>query len=367
MEKKLNIKDLLEKFRQGEASSQELKMLYELLKDENNPEISSLIDQEWTRTVDKNKLPVSGSLLNRIHERAGIEDNRRNHPDRVLIIRRFLQYAAVFILAFIFSWFLKPTSSLPLADTGNIKVNYFKIKVPYGSKSTIELPDSSEVVLNSGSSLEYPDHFGATDRTVFLHGEAYFDVKRDKHKPFYVKTDDVTIKVLGTQFNVKSYPEEDIMETILVSGSVEILPNEKTFNAKRQVYKRILLKPNEKAVFIHNAFFTSDAKEGIHKPLENCVLTATIASQKSEITETDIAWKSNILILNNEPFKEIIKKLERWYNIQITLENETLDSVRFSARFSGESIADVLNALSLTQPFKYEINKNMVKIKTNKH
>jgi ferric-dicitrate binding protein FerR (iron transport regulator) len=363
MEKQFNL--LLDKFRKGEASSQELKMLYERLKEENDPEILSLIDQEWARTVDENKSSASASLLNRIHEKAGINDNRRNHTDRVIVIRRFLQYAAVFVLAFLLSWILKPAASLPLTDTGNTKINYFKIKVPYGSKSTIELPDSSEVVLNSGSSLEYPDHFGATDRTVFLHGEAYFDVKRNKHKPFYVKTDEVTIKVLGTQFNVKSYPEENIMETILVSGSVEILPNKQIYNTERQVYKRILLRPNEKAVFMHNDISRSVAKEGIHKPLENRILTATIASQKTEKTEKDIAWKNNILILNNEPFKEIIKKLERWYNVQITLEDETLDSVRFSARFSGESIADVLHALSLTQPFKYEINKNIVKIKTN--
>ena len=108
-------------------------------------------------------------------------------------------------------------------------------------------------------------------------------------------------------------------------------------------------------------------EEGIKKPLGNRKLTATIASQESEMTETDIAWKSNVLLLNNEPLKEIIKKLERWYNVQITLEDETLGAVRFSARFNGESIVDVLHALSYAQPFKYEINKNIITIKTNKH
>jgi ferric-dicitrate binding protein FerR (iron transport regulator) len=353
MEKQLNIQDLLKKFRQGEASSQELKRLYERLKEENDPEILSLIDHEWKETADVHEFAVPGSLLNRIHEKAGIKDNRK-HQDRVITIRHLLQYAAVFAMAFLLSWFLKPIALSPVADSSVGKVNYFMIRVPYGSKSTIELPDSSEVVLNSGSSLEYPDHFGATDRTVFLHGEAYFDVK----------TNDATIKVLGTQFNVKSYPEENIMETVLVSGSVEILPNEQTYNAKKHPYKRILLKPNEKAVFIHDAVSISDAKEGVHKPLENRLLMATIAVQESERTQTDIAWKSNVLILSNEPLIEIIKKLERWYNVQITLEDKTLGNVRFSARFTGESIADVLHALSYAQPFKYEINKNIITIRT---
>jgi ferric-dicitrate binding protein FerR (iron transport regulator) len=179
-----------------------------------------------------------------------------------------------------------------------------------------------------------------------------------------VKTDDVTIKVLGTQFNVKSYPEEDIMETVLVSGSVEILPNHQVFDQRNKEYKRIMLKPNEKVVFTRNEW---SLNEGL--PVQNAlkpILKATIAGQKSEKTETDIAWKSDILILSNEPFSEIVKKLERWYNVKIDLEDKTLGRIRFSARFQGESIADVLRALSYTQPFSYEINKNMITIENNK-
>jgi len=365
MKMQSDVKVLIEKFHQGIASAEELRTLYSLLQEENNPEILSLIDQEWTRITDENKTPVTDTLLNHIHKKAGISD--RGNGGFVRVIRYLLPYAAVFVLAFLLTWLLKPDSSLSLTATNNDSVNYFRIEVPYGSKSSIELPDNSKVVLNSGSRLEYPDHFGTSDRTVFLHGEAYFDVKRNKNKPFYVKTDEVTIKVLGTQFNVKSYPEDNIMETILVSGSVEILPNEQTFNAKNQEYKRILLKPNEKAVFIHNVISTSLAQEGIQKPVANRILSASVALQESDITENDVAWRNNILILNNEPFKEIINKLERWYNVQIVLEDNELGDIRFSARFSGESIADVLQALSYTQPFKYEINKNKITIKTKKH
>ncbi len=367
MEKQFNIKDLLEKFRKGEASSMELKKLYEILKENNNQEIVSMIDEEWTKTDNEEKSPDSESLLKHIHERAGITVPQKAHSGRVKVIRRSLQFAAVFLVAFLLSWLLKPSTSIPSEERGDKKISYFKITVPYGSKTTVELPDSSEVVLNSGSSLEYPDRFGATDRTVYLHGEAYFNVRRNENKPFYVKTNEVTIKVLGTQFNVKSFPEENIMETVLVSGSVEILPNEQTFNTKKQEYKRILLKPNEKAVFLHDTISTSVVKAEIEKPVENSILTATVASQKTEKTETDIAWKNNILVLNNEPFKEIINKLERWYNVRITINDEALGNVRFSARFNGESIAEVMNALSYTQPFNYKINKNMVVITTNKH
>ena len=239
MKMQSDVKVLIEKFHQGIASAEELRTLYSLLQEENNPEILSLIDQEWTRIADENNTPVTDTLLNRIPKKAGNSDSENGGFVRV--IRYLLPYAAVFVLAFLLTWFLKPDSPLSLSETDDNEVNYFRIEVPYGSKSSIELPDSSKVVLNSGSRLEYPDHFGTSDRTVFLHGEAYFDVKRNKNKPFYVKTDEVTIKVLGTQFNVKSYPEDNIMETILVSGSVEILPNEQTFNAKNQEYNHCLL------------------------------------------------------------------------------------------------------------------------------
>lgn len=363
MESKLNSQDLLEKFRQGEASAEELRMLYHLLKEEQNPEIMSLIDQAWEQVNDESKPAIQLPLLNKIHEKAGIKEPLVQGKKR-RIMRRVLQYAAVFVMAFFSAWLLKPQEPQQQAELTVKKVNYLKIKVPYGSKSTIELPDSSRVVLNSGSSLEYPDQFGETDRTVYLHGEAYFDVARNKHKPFYVRTDDVTIKVLGTQFNVKSYPEEDIMETVLVSGSVEILPNHQVFDQRNKECKKIMLKPNEKAVFIRDELSLKEALPARSdlKP----IMKATIAEQKSEKTETDIAWKSDILILSNEPFNEIVKKLERWYNVQITLEDKALGSIRFSARFHGESISDVLHALSYTQPFRYEINKNYIIIDNGK-
>lgn len=359
----MNSKILLEKFKQGKASSEELKMLYQMLKEEHNTEIMALIEDEWAGLKEDGKSPASEQLLNRIYKKAGIIQDQKKQQGRSLLIRRMLQYAAVFLAAFLMSWFLKPSSPRQMADTTIEKVNYFRIKVPYGSKSTIELPDSTKVILNSGSTLEYPDHFGASDRTVFLNGEAYFDVKRNKQKPFFVKTSEASIKVLGTQFNVKSYSGEDHMETTLVSGSIEILPNETAYNSKRQAYRRILLKPNEKAVFMHNDI--SIVKQGIDKVPER-ILTASVLFQDTEITQTDIAWKNDILILNNEPFGEIVSKLERWYNVQITLNDAALSKIRFSARFKGESIVDVLHALSLTQPFEYEVNKNLITINNNK-
>lgn len=365
MENKLKSKELLELFRRGEATAEELKVLYNLMKEEQNPEIISLIDRAWADQEIETKPSLPSSFLQKIHEKAGIKEGAKADTGPIRLVRRVLQYAAIFVIAFLFAWLLKPAASEQQAVLPVEKVSYFRIKVPYGSKSTIELPDSSRVVLNSGSILEYPDRFGETDRTVYLHGEAYFDVARNRQKPFFVKTDNVTIKVLGTKFNVKSYPGEDIMETLLVSGSVEILSNHQVFNNGNREFKRILLKPNEKAVFVRDALSVVKGQpvQGTLKP----ILKATIAKQKVEATEKDIAWKSDVLILSNEPFSEIVKKLERWYNVKITMDDKVLGKVRFSARFQGESIADVLRALSYTQPFTYEINKNLITIQHPNH
>jgi len=357
----LDTKGLLERFRRKEASSEELKMLYSKLKEENNREIMELIEKEWETISGEGNPANSDTILQNIHEKIGQKPDKKH---RVIALRRIWQYAAIFILAFTLSWFLRTPSQKTIAHTDIKKANYFNIKVPYGSKTTIELPDSTKVILNSGSSLQYADDFGDSTRTVYLNGEAFFDVTRDKLKPFYVKTHEATIKVLGTQFNVKAYPRDDIMETTIVSGSVEVFPTRQTYNGEMKEYKRILLKPNEKIVIARDTITKTKAGEGIIP--DNSILKATIAAQAAEETQTDIAWKNNVLILSNEPLSEIITKLERWFNADITMNDNELGRVRFSARFSGESISEVLYALSLTQPFTYDIKKNVIKIETIK-
>ncbi len=358
----MSFQELLEKFHRGEASPEELQSLYVLIKNGRHPGLMAMIDEEWDAMKEGDVYDRSEDLLKEIHIKAGMHEPARQG---VIRIRKILQYAAVFILAFGLSWLLKSfPESQPVASVE--PPAFFNITVPYGSKTTIELPDHSKVILNSGSTLKYPDRFEENDRTVFLHGEAYFDVQRNKKKPFFVKTEDATIKVLGTQFNVKAYPEEKIMETTLVSGSVEIVPNKQVINDTKQEYTRILLKPNEKAVLTQHGITTSGVRESIKKSIENTTLTATITTQKEDKTQTDIAWKNDILILSNEPFFEIVHKLERWYNVEIAMNSEELAHIRFSARFKGESISEVLEALSMAQPFYYEINKNKIKILTRK-
>lgn len=373
MEINTHLKSLLEKYKLENASPDELQMLYRIFNNGDKSELDTLMTSEWSEVSSFNGEIDSLALLENIRKKAGIGSGskeetifipKRNFPFRLSAI---LRYAAIFILAFALTWFLKPVQRIVTSD---VKPHYFNIKVAYGSKTTIELPDSSVVILNSGSTLSYPDKFETESRSVILKGEAFFEVKKNAHRPFYVKTKDVTIRVLGTKFNVKSYPDENTSETTLVSGSVEILQNNDKNVKRNNNIAPIFLKPNQKAIFTRETGI-SELKEltkeqpkervkgGLSIPIQ---LLTKIAIQDKSKTDMDIAWKNNKLILNNDRFGDIIKKLERWYNVEITLQNPALADVHFSAKFDHESIADVLNALNIIEPFHYEINKNIITI-----
>lgn len=372
METNTDFKTLIEKFHLGNASQEELQMLYRMLNNPDKAELDALMNKEWLEVPSSNGEIDSLALLEIIRKKAGIvsetreetiSNPERNSPFRFMAI---LRYAAIFIFAFGLTWFLKPA---PQFETSSVKPHYFNIKVAYGSKTTIELPDSSVVVLNSGSTLSYPDKFESESRMVILKGEAFFEVTKNAHRPFYVKTKDVTIRVWGTKFNVKSYPDENTSETTLVSGSVEILQNSR-IKDKNSSITHIFLKPNQKAIFSRKMSYTESKVPTKDQPEERIKVESSIptqlitkiAVQDQSKTDIDIAWKNNKLILNNDRFADIIKKLERWYNVEITLQNPSLADVRFSAKFDHESITDVLYALNIIEPFHYEIKKNIISI-----
>jgi ferric-dicitrate binding protein FerR (iron transport regulator) len=271
-----------------------------------------------------------------------------------------LKYASIFIVAFAMSWFLnnqfkRQSGSGQEKYTGNHEVT-----VSLGSKSKIKLPDGSVVNLNSGSKLTYPAVFNDRNRHVFLEGEAYFEVNTDSLRPFYVNTSDITIKVTGTSFNVKSYPESNTIETTLVSGSLEISGRTLLRPDKLSLSKHLLLKPNQKAVYIKdmNRLTLDDRKE--LKLETNTAKISKLALQDHVDTQPLTAWKDNKLIFNNEKFEDLAVKLERWYDVKITIKARGLRKERFTGTFENETTEQVLNALMIAEPFEYTMDKNEI-------
>ena len=228
-----------------------------------------------------------------------------------------------------------------------------------GSKSKIILPDSSVVWLNADSRLVYPGDFHGKTREVQLTGEAFFEVTKDPHRPFIIHTNTVDVKVLGTVFNVRSYPEETTTETSLITGEVEVT----VLNQD----KKVILKPNEKLI-VPNKIDTTNygsvsqrRKEGraVNQPL---LTVDKIHFKEEDSLYTETSWVDNKLDFDGEPLNRLTSKIERWYNVEIVINNEKLKSTRFTAMFDNESLKEVMEALSTSYSFKYKMEGAKVTI-----
>jgi len=224
-----------------------------------------------------------------------------------------------------------------------------------GSKSKINLPDGTLVWLNADSKITYTEDFNGKERVVELTGEAYFDVVKDKNRPFIINTKSIKIKVLGTAFNVRSYPNEKTSETSLIRGSVEVTMNDSPD-------KKIILKPNEKLV-VKDATDKS-AKKAKDFTVDETPLLKLVPLHyiNGDSTSVETYWTKNKLAFDGESLESVAKKIERWYAVKVIIKDEGLKTENYTSAFEDESLPEVLNALKLTGNFKYTINKKEVTI-----
>lgn len=203
---------------------------------------------------------------------------------------------------------------------------------------TVVLADGSTVKMNSGSSLQYPERFTPGTREVYLSGEAFFEVKKDPQHPFIVHTEQLAVKVLGTAFDVKAYPNDAFTETTLIRGKVSI-------SIKSDAAQTFVLKPNDKFTLIGGKASMSQL---------------THFDGTDRIIET--AWTNNELIYKNDSFEEIAKLFERWYGIKITFKEPELKALRFTGHVDKETLAEALDVLKLIENFNYAIKGKNVYI-----
>lgn len=232
-----------------------------------------------------------------------------------------------------------------------------EISTRHGSKSYIILPDGTKVWLNSGSKVTYDKKFGEAQREVVLTGEAYFDVARNADKPFVIHTKAMDIRVLGTEFNVRSYPDENTTETSLIRGSIEV-----TLRDKRA--EKIILKPNEKLVVSNEQDSVAAMAEKNQPELPIISLKhLNYFSLDSTILET--SWVQNRLVFEDESFADIARLMERWYGVKFEFRSEKAQHLRFTGNFKEESVQEALEAMKITADFDYVINNNVVTITKN--
>ena len=209
------------------------------------------------------------------------------------------------------------------------KIVYNKIETPVGGKYQVNLPDGSKVWLNSASSLRFPALFTGNTREVELNGEAYFDVAKNKHKPFKVITKDQIVEVLGTQFNINSYSDEKTFKTTLIEGSVKIIYKDKV----------VLLEPGQQ--FQPNA--------------------ANVKVVEA-VTEEVIAWKNGYFLFKDEDIDSIMIKVALWYNVEISY-NGDIPHVGFGGKISrSKNIAEVLDVLQLTNAVHFKVEGRRITV-----
>jgi transmembrane sensor len=240
------------------------------------------------------------------------------------------------------------------ANPGNINVS--EISTQYGTRTTQRLPDGSRVWLNAGSKLTFSKDFGGKIREVSLVGEAFFDVVKNPDKPFVIHTSTIDIKVLGTQFNVKSYPTDKTTETALLRGSVEVV-------VKNRPNEKYVLKPNEKLVVLNEvlkAISPSYAGSGRLINKDNIIAIKNLTYQQGDTADIESAWVRNKLSVKDMPFSELAKVMERWYDVHFEFSNKKLEEVFITGSFDNETLIQALEALQFSFAFNYDINDKTV-------
>ena len=200
-----------------------------------------------------------------------------------------------------------------------------EIKTQPGIRSSFLLPDGTKVWLNSASTVKFPSIFAGNTRTVELKGEAYFEVAKNKAKPFIVKSGAFSVTALGTAFNVCAYNDDNEISTTLAEGKVKISIGQHPENT-------YLLKPDEQLNF----------EKSTQKITKNMVNVYNV-----------IAWRDGKLIFDETPFHEVVQKLGRWFNTDIKLADQSMDNYRYTATFTNENLAQVMELLSFSAPIEF--------------
>lgn len=255
-----------------------------------------------------------------------------NSSLKLKVLRR-MAYVAGIAAAFVIGLYFASLKPI-VQQSETIEEIAQTFSTPNGARTHFNLPDGTTVWLNAGTHLTFAK-FGIKERIVELNGEAYFKVKRDESRPFIIATQFGKIKVLGTSFNVKAYGDDQFSTTV-----EEGLVNVSTEKANSEVF----IKPGEQAIL----------------SAENSVL-------KVNSVETQIytSWKDGVLIFKKDALADIVKKLERWYNVDIELApNMELKNYRFTGNIEMESLPEVLELIRITAPIKYsyDAKKRIVKL-----
>jgi transmembrane sensor len=318
---------LVVKFFAGEISDNEITLLKSWL--EESPENKRLFDKEnelWQETAFQSRIDhykVDRGWMN-ISLRLGLGKKKMMSVTVVKKSKFIFLIAATCVTSLLaigslYLWMTAKNSPSKIMSASTI------ISTREGEKVHIYLPDSTEIVLNSGSTIQYDGNYDKKDRIVKFSGEAYFNVTTNHKKPFIVNLDQMSVTATGTRFNIFSFSNEERVETTLEEGAIQVSING---------VDPISMKSGEQIVY-----FMYSKKV-----------------QLSEVaTDTYTSWKENKLRFNDTPFEEVLRRIGRKYNVRFEITNHDLLNLRYTATFIDESIEEVMQMLQTVSPITYKI------------
>lgn len=321
---KENMYDLLLKYLAGDISTEEKRILFQQLKE--NEELR----KEAAGIQNLSALVSMANENDTASDRAYQSFvNMRKKRTLLLGLRKMTRYAAIVCFSVLSTYLL-------MNYAGNKKdkfIRYQEFSTPAGQRAKVLLADGSEIWLNANSRLRYPERFDSGKREVELHGEAFFEVKKATEKPFIVKTDRMDIQVTGTKFNVNAYDTEEYYVTSLVEGTVSV-------SCAHDKNSSHTLSPRQQIAVSEHSF------------------------QISSFENTDfMAWKEGLFVFDDVLLTDIIKKLELYYDVSIIVQNDRLKNLRYTGKFrQRDGVESILQKFQIIYPFKYtkDDDKNLI-------
>lgn len=312
-------KDLLYRFFEGHSSLEEMKLIKEW--SEASEENNSLLHRERKLF---SAMILAGSTKQNSKKETG---KRKNY-----FIREFLKIASIIIITVSVTAFLFSIAQ----DKEMVNVAMQTITVPAGQRVNISLPDGSNVWLNAGTKMQYPLSFMKDKREVILDGEAYFEVAHNKDCPFIVHTHAMAVEVLGTTFDVEAYAAKNMFEASLISGKIKI-------HSLQNANSSIIMYPNQRATLV-------DGKVAI-----------------SNIDDYNVyRWREGLYCFKNKPFIDIMKDLEKYYDLEIRIEKNTAMDIALTGKFRiSDGLDYALRVLKKDVDFSYhrDENKDIIYVK----
>ncbi len=315
-----------------ECSSEELAELKKWLADTSSQnEVEKWLAENWINTEESESFTLIETIFRQIEEYEG-KRNYRTEWSVTRIMRIYQKVAAFLLIPLIASgvlgWFVFQNQSDKL-----FSVTF----APRGQKSQITLIDGTKVWLNSDTKIKYPATFSTKQRDVYLEGEAFFEVSKNAHHPFVVHTSKLDVKVLGTKFNVKAYRDEEQIETSLFEGRVNLIVPE---TGKKKIQEEKELIPGQTLVFNKSENKLQEGK-----------------FPKEEID----GWKNNRLIFKDDTFNNLVKKVERWYDVKVVYDEKLFNDRRLTVElFEGERFERLMQIISLTLSVDYKYEKGEI-------